>query len=85
VVAGFLLLPSPLVVPNAFGTMAKKRQERRLTNERLIPPANKYLKIVIVRLDRTMQNLLKRLDSPIKSGNDKYESFKCLFAGLIDN
>jgi len=26
--------------------------------------------VVIVRLDRTIQNLLKRLDSPIKSGND---------------
>ena len=27
-------------------------------------------KHVIVRLDRTIQNVLKSLDSPIKSGND---------------
>ena len=43
------------------------------------------LSIVIVRLDRTIQNLVFSigLDSPIESGNDKYESFKCLFAGLL--
>ena len=40
-------------------------------------------KIVIVRLDRTIQNLLKRLDSPIKSGNDKPNNFIYLLAGLI--
>jgi len=32
---------------------------------------------VIVRLDRTIQNLLKRLDSPIMSGND--DPFSCHF------
>jgi multidrug efflux system outer membrane protein len=30
-----------------------------------------YYKVVIVRLDRTIQALLKDLDSPIKSGNDR--------------
>ena len=48
-----------------------------------ITPAIKYPKIVIVRLDRTIQNLLKRMDSPIKSGNDKPRNFICLLAGLI--
>ena len=45
-----------------------------------------HLYVVIVRLDRTIQNLLKSLDSPIKSGNDRlswiyfvlYEFFTCL-------
>ncbi|HMK49395.1 MAG TPA: hypothetical protein VK435_05035, partial [Thermodesulfovibrionales bacterium] len=36
----------------------------------IINLAMKYCNFVIVRLDRTIQNLLKRLDSPIKSGND---------------
>ena len=39
--------------------------------------------IVIVRLDRTIQNLLKTLDSPIKSGNDEHKKFKCLLSRLI--
>ena len=43
-----------------------------------INPASNYFNIVIVRLDRTIQNLLKRLDSPIKSGNDKHYRFMCL-------
>jgi len=43
--------------------------------ETIITPASKYIKVVIVRLDRTIQNLLKRLDSPIKSGNDVLRSF----------
>ena len=50
----------------------------------------KYFTIVIVRLDRTIQNLIKKLDSPIpperrrasKSGNDEHKKFKCLLAGL---
>jgi hypothetical protein len=44
----------------------------------------KHFNIVIVRLDRTIQNLMKTLDSPIKSGNDKHKKFKCLLAGLIE-
>jgi hypothetical protein len=44
----------------------------------------KYFNIVIVRLDRTIQNLMKTLDSPIKSGNDEHKKFKCLLAGLIE-
>ena len=50
----------------------------------------KYFTIVIVRLDRTIQNLMKtldpvlRLDRGIKSGNDEYKNFKCLLAGLIN-
>jgi hypothetical protein len=43
----------------------------------------KYFTIVIVRLDRTIQNLMKTLDSPIKSGNDEHKKFKCLLAGSI--
>jgi len=51
----------------------------------------KYFTIVIVRLDRTLQNLMKTLDSPIppgrrrasKSGNDEHRKFKGLLAGLI--
>ena len=43
----------------------------------------KYFNIVIVRLDRTIQNLMKTLDSPIKSGNDEYKKFNCLLSGLI--
>jgi len=43
----------------------------------------KYVNIVIVRLDRTIQNLMKTVDSPIKSGNDEYKNFKCLLADLI--
>jgi hypothetical protein len=35
-----------------------------------ITSASKHLKVIIVRLDRTIQTELKRLDSPIKSGND---------------
>jgi len=54
-------------------------------------PAMKYFTIVIVRLDRTLQNLMKTLDSPIppgrrrasKSGNDEHRKFKGLLAGLI--
>jgi hypothetical protein len=60
----------------------------------IINPASKYFNIVIVRskrllakirigLDRTIQNILKRMDSPIKSGNDKHGKFKYLIAGLI--
>ncbi len=48
-----------------------------------INPAKKYLTIVIVRLDRTIQKLMKSLDSPIKSVNDEHKKFKCLLAGLI--
>ena len=55
----------------------------------------KYFTIVIVRserllaetrigLDRTIQNLMKELDSPIKSGNDEHKKLKCLLAGLIE-
>ena len=39
--------------------------------------------IVIVRLDRTIQNLMKILDSTIKSGNDEHKKFKCLLARLL--
>jgi multidrug efflux system outer membrane protein len=38
---------------------------------RLKTTITKYVKLVIVRLDRTIQHLLEILDSPIKSGNDK--------------
>ncbi len=38
-----------------------------------INPAMKYFTIVIVRLDRTIQNLMKKLDPPIKSGNDEHK------------
>jgi len=41
----------------------------------IINVASQDFKIVIVRLDRTIQHLLKRLDSPIKSGNDRHGSF----------
>jgi hypothetical protein len=38
-----------------------------------------YFNIVIVRFNRTIQNLIKKLDSPIKSGNDAHRKFKwCL-------
>jgi hypothetical protein len=43
---------------------------------------SKYSFAIIVRLDRTIQNLLKRPDSPIKSGNDKPNNFIYLLAGL---
>jgi hypothetical protein len=43
----------------------------------------KYINIVIVRLDRTIQTLMKTLDSPIKSGNDGHKNFKWLLAGLM--
>ena len=49
----------------------------------------KYFHIVVVRLDRTIQTLMKtldyvlRLDRGIKSGNDEHKNFKCLLAGLI--
>ncbi len=33
-------------------------------------PAIKYHNVVIVRLDRTIQNLLKYLDSPVRPWND---------------
>ena len=49
----------------------------------IINSAMKYFNIVIVRLDRIIQNLVKTLDSPIKSGNDEYKNFKCFLAGLI--
>jgi hypothetical protein len=35
-----------------------------------IIPVSKCLKVVIVRLDRTIQKHTTNLDSPIKSGND---------------
>jgi len=38
--------------------------------------------IVIVRLDRTIQNLSERLEPPIKSGDDK-RGFHMLLAVLI--
>ena len=50
----------------------------------------KYFTVVIVRLDRTIQNLMKKLDSVlrldrrIKSENDEHKKFKCLLAGLIE-
>ncbi len=50
----------------------------------IISPAIKDCIVVIVRLDRTIQNLLKYLDSPIKSWNDEAESFMYLFAGPIN-
>jgi hypothetical protein len=43
----------------------------------------KYITIVIVRLDRTIQNLMKTLDSPIKSGNDEHKKFKYLLVFLL--
>jgi len=46
-----------------------------------INPAIRYFNIVIVRLDRTIQNLLKRLDSRIKSGSDKPGILIYLLAG----
>ena len=49
-----------------------------------INPAIRYFNIVIVRLDRTIQNLLKRLDSQIKSGNDNPE-IPCIFACRVDH
>ena len=49
----------------------------------IITPAMKYFTIVIVRLDRTIQNLLKNLDSPIKSENDRHKSFISLLAEVI--
>jgi hypothetical protein len=54
-----------------------------------IKPSSKYIKNVIVRLDRTIQNLLKRLDSVlrldrgIKSWNDKPNKSTYLLDGLI--
>jgi hypothetical protein len=55
----------------------------RGSHHRNITPAIKYFTIVIVRLDRTIQNLLKKLDSPIKSGNDRHNGFIYFFAGVI--
>jgi hypothetical protein len=52
-------------------------------NVLFINPAIKYFTIVIVRLDRTIQNLLKRMDSPIKSGNDEPYELKCLLVSLM--
>jgi len=48
-----------------------------------IKPSSKYIKNVIVRLDRIIQNLLKRLYSPIKSWNDKPNKSTYLLDGLI--
>jgi hypothetical protein len=53
---------------------------RFIIESTFINPAMKYFTIVIVRLDRTLQNLIKTLDSPIKSGNDEHKNFKCLLA-----
>ena len=46
----------------------------------IINPAIKHFRVVIVRLDRTIQSLLGNLDSPIESGNDhakKFHVFNC--------
>jgi hypothetical protein len=38
---------------------------------------------VIVRLDRTIQNIFKILDSPIKSGNDIYVNMRLMHRQYI--
>jgi hypothetical protein len=42
-----------------------------------------FIEQVIVRLDRTIQNLFKRLDSPIKSGNDSPLKFSIVIETII--
>ncbi len=54
-------------------------QGMRHRRDFIITPVIKYSIVVIVRLDRTIQNLNKKLDSPIKSGNDKHNNLKLLF------
>ncbi|HMK49657.1 MAG TPA: hypothetical protein VK435_06365, partial [Thermodesulfovibrionales bacterium] len=58
---------------------SERRGPLRWHRASFINPATRNFNIVIVRLDRTIQNLLKRLDSPIKSGNDNPWSL-CIFA-----
>jgi hypothetical protein len=45
------------------------KQMKRITA--IINPAKKYFTIVIVRLDRTIQNLMKTLDSPVEPEDDR--------------
>jgi hypothetical protein len=52
--------------------------DKQIRERRGTPNLSKNSVFVIVQLDWTIQNLLKRLDSPIKSGNDRLRKLEFL-------